>query len=187
MGSMGQGPPEQIVQIQAGDAHNLVITSKGRMFTFGWNAKGQCGQGNTRTAIFAPTLVDRVLEEADCHEQVGWAPKWVCAAGGKEHSLALCSNGYVYATGSNERGTLGMRGLSHAMWFSKVHTAQRGNATKVFAGVDHSFILLDEAQPFRDEPVSVDEDDILEEYKERGAELITPGQDGDEYFDMSAD
>lgn len=45
MGSMGQGAQsqEQIIQITAGDAHNLVITSSGRLFTFGFNATGQCG------------------------------------------------------------------------------------------------------------------------------------------------
>ena len=45
MGSMGQGAQsqEQIIQITAGDAHNLVIMSSGRLFTFGFNATGQCG------------------------------------------------------------------------------------------------------------------------------------------------
>ncbi len=38
---------DQIVQIAAGDAHNLIIMSSGRMYVFGYNNKGQCGLGTT--------------------------------------------------------------------------------------------------------------------------------------------
>ena len=55
----------------------------------------------------------------------------------------------MYATGNNIKGALGLPGLDYAIWFSKVHTMQKGNCVKVFAGVDHSFILLDKHMPIR--------------------------------------
>ena len=84
---------------------------------------------------------------ADLYEVKSATPKWVCAAGGRDHSLALSDQGQVYATGNNFKGTLGLPGLEYAIWFSKVHTLQMGKCVKVFAGVDHSFILLDQNSP----------------------------------------
>lgn len=34
---------DPIVQIVTGDSHNLVLTQSGKLFTFGYNNKGQCG------------------------------------------------------------------------------------------------------------------------------------------------
>lgn len=150
MNKTQNSPADEIVHITAGDAHNLVVMASGRMYTFGYNNMGQCGHGHTRQAHVARP-VEQVLEEADVYECSSETPKWIYAAGGRDHSLAVCESGHVYATGNNSKGTLGLPGLTHAIWFSKVHTVQSGNCEKVFAGVDHSFVLLKEQRPKRDE------------------------------------
>ena len=50
---------EKITHIAAGDAHNLVLTSYGRLFTFGYNNKGQLGQGHSKN-ISSAKLIERV-------------------------------------------------------------------------------------------------------------------------------
>ena len=124
------------------------------MFTFGHNNQGQCGRGTTNTA-FAARPIEFVLEEAD-NARLSESPKWLCAAGGRDHSLAVSDQGQVYACGNNAKGTLGLPHIESVNWFSKVHTVQNGNAAKVFAGVDHSFVLLDQTKPIKD--ILIDKD-----------------------------
>lgn len=91
------------------------------MFTFGYNNKGQCGHGTTESVLKARPI-EQVLEDADLPDRLRESPKWICAAGGRDHSLAVSDQGDVYATGNNAKGTLGLPGITYAIWFSKVHT-----------------------------------------------------------------
>ena len=119
--------------------------ASGRLYTFGYNNKGQCGLGDTK-AVNIACPVEQVLEEADL-DTPSEAPKWISIAGGRDHSLAVCDSGTVYATGNNEKGALGLPKMDYLPWFSKVHTVQSAKCSRVFAGVDHSFILLNEITP----------------------------------------
>lgn len=50
---------EKIEQIVCGESHNLLLTEKGHMWSFGWNIQGQCGHGHTINVLVAK-LVTRV-------------------------------------------------------------------------------------------------------------------------------
>ena len=130
----------------AGDSHNLILMNSGRLYTFGYNNMGQCGVGTTKNVLVARP-VEQVLQLADVYTQTSETPKWLHVAGGRDHSLAISQSGLVYATGNNAKGTLGLPGLSHACYFSKVHTIESAMCARVFAGVDHSFVLLDKVAP----------------------------------------
>lgn len=186
--SYHEGVGDPITQIVAGDAHNLVLTSSGMLYTFGYNNKGQCGLGHTSRAFVAQPI-EQVLEMADLYEIKSKSPKWICAAGGRDHSLALSDQGKVYATGNNAKGTLGLPGLEYAIWFSKVHTLQKGNCVKVFAGVDHSFVLLDQHSPLGQ---NTDVEEVKEKPKKKKInvnntdddEQLLPDEDSEDFFGL---
>ena len=90
---------DPIVQITTGDAHNLVLTSQGRLFTFGYNNQGQCGHGSSKNLLVAHQI-DKVKEESDIKGEND-SPRWISVAGGRDHSLAVSDAKHVYACGNN--------------------------------------------------------------------------------------
>ena len=83
---------EQIIDLAVGNCHSLALTSKERVFAWGWNDKFQCGSLGHR-----PRLV-RLEKNV----------KVVQVSCGNDHSLMLASNGQVIAMGDNSKGQLGL-------------------------------------------------------------------------------
>jgi alpha-tubulin suppressor-like RCC1 family protein len=81
--------------IAGGSFHSLAIGSNGRLYAWGWNLYGQLGDGTT-TSRATPEAVTLAP---------GVAPTAVCAGYG--HSLAIGSDGKLYAWGWNSNGQLG--------------------------------------------------------------------------------
>ena len=81
--------------VSAGVGHTLFVRSDGRFFAWGGNANGQLGDGTTiqRTEPVTVSLPGGVSA--------------VAIAAGVSHSLALGSDGKVYAWGGNSCGKLG--------------------------------------------------------------------------------
>lgn len=82
---------EFIMDLAIGNCHSLALTSKGRIFTWGWNDKNQCGALNPKP---------RSLEFAK-------DVKFIQISSGDDHSLALTTSGQVFAFGDNSKGQLG--------------------------------------------------------------------------------
>jgi alpha-tubulin suppressor-like RCC1 family protein len=93
---------EKIVDFVCGDAHNLILTEGGKMWSFGWNINGQCGHGHTINVMIAK-LVTRVQPFADQLTTCG-APDWLSIAAGMNHSLAVSQSGTIYTCGHNGQG-----------------------------------------------------------------------------------
>lgn len=147
--------PDQIdiMQITAGDYHNLVLTSNGQIYTWGANSQGQLGHG-TNQKVTRPKLVtaDNALNHT-----------FIQVAGGKSHSLAVTENGEVYACGYNKNGQLGLPDQKIRTSFTKVLSLQTVSVSNVFAGGAHSWALLDQNFPKRnasDYEESKTEDDL---------------------------
>ena len=64
---------------------------------------------------------------------------------GKSHTLALDSEGNVYALGSNEQGQLGIFGERLTKTFRKINNGMVGFIKKVFAIGDCTFFVNDES------------------------------------------
>ena len=47
----------QAMQVACGARHSAAISSDGRVFCWGWDLHGQCGQGTVADNVPAPTLV----------------------------------------------------------------------------------------------------------------------------------
>ncbi len=109
-GQLGLGPqltsrrrvPEQIgtatdwIAISTGEKHSLGIrgaAGAGTLWSWGLNASGQLGLGNTVNRAFP--------------DQVGILSNWTSVAAGKSHSLAANSNSEVLTAGKNTKGQLG--------------------------------------------------------------------------------
>lgn len=87
-----------VVAIAAGAYHNLALCSDGSVCAWGHNIFGQLGNGTTASSTVPVTVI----------ASGALAGKTVIAvAAGAYHSLALCSDGSVYAWGANWYGNLG--------------------------------------------------------------------------------
>ena len=89
-----------IVAIDSGNAHNIALESNGTVWTWGKNDAGQLGNGSSGSNLSSPyhiTNFDDVI---------------AIAAGGN-HSLALKSDGTVWAWGDNSRAQLGDNTISN--------------------------------------------------------------------------
>jgi alpha-tubulin suppressor-like RCC1 family protein len=82
--------------IAAGSGHTLAIGSDGKVYAWGFNGYGQLGNGTTTSS---PTPVDVSLP--------GGVSATAIAAGGDD-SLAIGSDGKLYAWGLNDGGQVGM-------------------------------------------------------------------------------
>ncbi|MDD5075423.1 MAG: DUF4215 domain-containing protein, partial [Candidatus Peribacteraceae bacterium] len=95
----GQGYLANIVAISAGYGHSLAIDSSGNVYAWGLNEKGQLGTGTTTNS----TTPVRVKGVGGGGNLTGIA----AISAGYDHSLALDTNGGVFAWGKNESGELG--------------------------------------------------------------------------------
>ena len=83
-----------VVAVSAGRDHSLALTVNGTVLGWGINTYGQLGDPNTYIAHLIPVLINGLSGI-------------IAIAGGEQHSLALKSDGTVWAWGSNLQGQLG--------------------------------------------------------------------------------
>jgi len=82
--------------VAGGGYHSLAIGNNGNLYTWGYNADGELGNGNT-TDSYTPVIVGFPTG----------VTSWKAVAGGGYHSLAIGNDGYLYAWGYNGAGELG--------------------------------------------------------------------------------
>ncbi len=115
--------------VVAGRRHSLAIGSDGRLYAWGYNAFGELGNG-TRNESSTPVMVSLPS---------GVVPKMIAA--GQEHSLAIGSDGKLYAWGWNYAGQLG-NGTTKDSHTPVVVSLPAGVTPKMIAaGGDHSLAI----------------------------------------------
>ena len=117
------------VSIAAGHVHTLAIGNDGNIYAWGDNNYGQLGDGSL---VSSDTLVKVDLPSGVTAKQVS------C---GYWHSLALCSDGNVYAWGENNNGQLGNGTTTNSDIPVKVDLPSGFTPVSVFAGWYYSFAL----------------------------------------------
>ena len=90
---------DDVVSISAGATHSLAIKSDGSLWAWGSNKEGEIGAGTSITAQnyddqYKPTPI-KVMDDV------------AVASAGKSHSLAIKTDGSLWAWGRNIRGLLG--------------------------------------------------------------------------------
>ena len=92
----------QIMQISAGTWHSLAVDTNGRIWAWGWNQYGQLGN-STNSGQTSPNPAPMQV----AYPYSAGAVEAIQVSAGDEHSLAVDSNGNVWAWGLNQVGQLG--------------------------------------------------------------------------------
>jgi alpha-tubulin suppressor-like RCC1 family protein len=108
-------------------AHSLAISREGELWSWGSNDSGRTGLGETTGNTLVPT-------------RVGSANNWAEVSAGFTHSLAVTTNGELWAWGGNTVGQLG-RGNTTSPQTTPVRIGTDTNWLKVCAGVNVSFAI----------------------------------------------
>ena len=129
-----------IVQISAKVWYALALASDGTVYSWGFNSWGQLGNGTSGTAnnASAPVAVKTVGTPMN-------GKTITQVAAGATHSLALATDGTMYAWGKNEYGQLGNDSTTNSSVPVAVKTAGTPMAGKtiiqIHAGYEHSLAL----------------------------------------------
>jgi alpha-tubulin suppressor-like RCC1 family protein len=116
-----------VVAIAAGAIHTIALTADKRVWTWGDNSEGELGRSTSPfTFDTSPAAVTGLSSI-------------VAIAGGNEFTLALTSNGFVYAFGNNDSGELGDTGIGSSS--SPVLVAGLSNVVQVSANEDGTHCL----------------------------------------------
>ncbi len=86
-------------QVSMGFGQTVALRTDGTMWSWGDNAKGQLGNGTIGNPIITPT-------------QIGTDTDWVDVTTGTYHSVAIKSNGTMWAWGDDDFGQLGHGGAT---------------------------------------------------------------------------
>lgn len=108
--------------------HCLGIKSDGSLWAWGNNQFGQLGDGNTGTLVNEP-------------EQIGTGTNWKIIATGNQHSLAIATDGKLWAWGNDDEGELGdgaPLGVAHNVPTPELITSPGGTWIAVSACQSHS-------------------------------------------------
>jgi len=91
---------EKIIHVSLGSLHSILVTSNGRLFTWGNNEHGQLGDMTIQSRLKPIEITNHFKLLSD--------EKVVFIQSGRDFSLALTTIGQVYAWGNNKNGQLGM-------------------------------------------------------------------------------
>ena len=136
-------------RVSAGYWHSLALGSDGNAYAWGYNSNGQLGDG-TRSRRTTPVMVR--TPDRKTYPDLPPDFTYVQVSAGAWHSLALDSNGYVYAWGWNAFGQLGNNNYSDDYSGNPVPVRVRDparpqdtstglKAVQVNAGYDHSMAV----------------------------------------------
>ncbi|XP_071875024.1 uncharacterized protein isoform X2 [Bombus fervidus] len=127
--------PERVTHVACGRAHTLICTGSQKIFACGSDQEGQLGRGISAIGDSANTPV--LVYDSGLS-----GPKIVQIAAGSHHSLALTSDGGVFAWGSNLEGQLGLSDVSGLVNKpTKVHVPEP--VKQISAGYYHSTFLTE--------------------------------------------
>ncbi len=134
-------PGTSFTAVAAGTGHSLALSSTGQVYAWGFNGSGQLGDGTTqdRTTMVPVDMPSGVVVST--------------IATGAAHSLALSSDGEVYAWGSNVFGQVGSALVDSVPLDSDVPVQPLGLPpltafVSVAGGVDSSYALTSAGVPW---------------------------------------
>jgi len=133
----------RIDQIYSGWEHNILLTNKGEIYTFGNNQFYQCGLKNKEETY-------RIIKDPTNISVLNNNIRAKSAACGNEHSLILSCDNNIYAFGNNEDGLLGLNDCKMKRYeFTKINFGKYNNRIKdISAGTVHNLALTDDNKIF---------------------------------------
>ena len=109
-----------VEHIYVGWEHNIIITKKGKIFSFGHNQCYQCGCPNLKNqeSVKNPINISKINNSI----------RAISASCGNEHSLILSDEHVVYSFGSNEDGILGIKTINKEKYININNTTNQQNS-----------------------------------------------------------
>jgi alpha-tubulin suppressor-like RCC1 family protein len=146
LGEGGNGHLQNVATYDAGLAHSLAADADGTIWAWGYDDYGQLGNGPNEGDASVPIRVH------DVNNDVNGLRNIVAVSAGRSgyHSLAVDSNGYVYAWGLNNSGQCGIGNTSNPLQYPYPVVGDTGSGllggpgAKIIAadaGVNHSLAL----------------------------------------------
>ena len=131
------------VDVSAGYTHSLAVDSEGNIWAAGDNSHGQLGitTDSNGDAIKQRTFFIKTVDvtAAPMKNKLNGA-RFVAVSAGKNYSMALASDGTVWAWGDNSMGQLGLR--SNAAQVNTPTKLTLINVNAVSAGKDHTLFAM---------------------------------------------
>ena len=126
------------VQVAAGDDHTVLLTSEGRVISFGNNENGRTGHGTSEGYEPRPRKVKGCLE----------GKKVVYVATGNAHTVCIDEDGEVYTWGFGQNGRLG-HGNEKSLALPKLVDGLAGKrCSSVACGGSHTLVLAQNGKVF---------------------------------------
>ncbi|MFH1843764.1 MAG: DUF4215 domain-containing protein, partial [bacterium] len=122
----GAGPTG--VRLDAGTSHTCAVNTSGAVKCWGYNERGQVGDGTATMAVLVPTQVS------------GLTSGYVEVAAGEGHSCAVSSAGAVKCWGWNNHGQLGNGSTTDSL--TPVDVSGLTGVVKISAGWDFTCAVL---------------------------------------------
>ena len=134
----GRFSGETVVFVATRGQHTSAVTAEGRLYTWGWGKEGQLGQGDTDDRL-VPTLVDAGAFGGS---------RAVMAACGGSHTLVVCDDGALWASGQGLSGQLGLNDRMCRLTFARVGSDKFVGARIIAAtaGFGHSAALTEDGE-----------------------------------------
>ena len=123
------------VDVSAGKDHSLAVDSDGNVWAAGSNEYGQLGL----TGVDELPYFVKILDAAATSALSSVGAKIVAVSAGNGYSLALASDGSVFAWGRNDRGQLGLHHTEQVDMPTKLSLI---NVNAISAGEDHSLFAM---------------------------------------------
>jgi len=112
-------------------SHTLAVKTDGSLWAWGTNGHGQLGLGNGGPIV-----------GVDAPTRVGTDTNWATVSAGVSHSLAVKTDGTLWAWGSNENGKLGLGNTSFLVGMNvPTRAGAASNWAEVKAGGRHSLAI----------------------------------------------
>jgi alpha-tubulin suppressor-like RCC1 family protein len=139
----------RVEAVVCGGSHSGVVTDSGRVFMWGLNRTGQCGQGalykGKTDSILEPRPVDFSQSNAAGGE-LGAVRSLMC---GRSHSAVLTSTGRVFTWGDAGFGRLGLNDVKKAQTIpAEVQEFRSSPALALAAGDFHMLALTKEGEVY---------------------------------------
>ncbi|MDR0747881.1 MAG: hypothetical protein LBE89_08370 [Helicobacteraceae bacterium] len=125
---------KNITALSAGYEHSLALSNSGKVYATGWNNYGQLGLGDNTDRNAFTEVTDLSGKNI------------IALSAGIYRSLALSSNGKVYATGRNHYGQLGLGDNTNTNTFKEV--TDLSGITAIFAGGNYSFAISNDGKVY---------------------------------------
>lgn len=114
-------------QVFCGGFFTFLLTDTAQIWAFGQNENGQLGLG----------IDDEIVSKPSICTELNGVPI-ISIACGSSHSLALSSNGLLFAAGSNKKGQLGLNSLDDQKQFKIIDSMRYVSVVSVVACMNYS-------------------------------------------------